>query len=187
MKLLPAPWLPRMSGHHILTLILSLLPVACATGPGFNTEGVDYALTPRSVAAKPLAATGKKVRWGGTILGIARVQDRTRLEVMAFPLDTRARPILDYNPTGRFMLERAGHLDPSAFREGRQITAVGVIRGTHKGRGGETDYDYPLLDARQLHLWSGAGSGYRRSDGVSIFGTIGVGVGDGDGGISIGF
>ena len=187
MKLSPALRLPGMFGHHIFTLLLSLLSVACATGPGFNTDGVDYALTPRSVAANPLAATGKKVRWGGTILSIARVQDRTRLEVMAFPLDSSARPILDYNPTGRFMLERAGHLDPSAFREGRQITAVGIITGTRTGQVGETDYDYPLLDGGQLHLWSGTGSGYRRSDGVSIFGTIGVGVGDGDGGISIGF
>jgi outer membrane lipoprotein len=176
-----------MSGRHIIPLALSLLLCACATGPAFDTVGVDYALTPRTVAAKPQAATGKKVRWGGTILDSARMPDRTRLEVMAFPLDTAARPILDYNPTGRFMLERAGHLDPAAFREGRQITAVGVITGTRTGRVGETDYAYPLLDASQLHLWSGSGSGYRRSDGVSIFGTIGGGSSSGGGGISIGF
>lgn len=50
------------------------------------------------------------------------------------------------------MLERAGHLDPSSFREGRQITAVGTITGTHTGRVGKSDYAYPLLDAHQLHL-----------------------------------
>ena len=140
-------------------------------------------LTPRTVAAKPQAAEGKKVRWGGTILSVARVQNRTRLEVLAFPLDTSARPILEYNPTGRFMLERAGHLDPSSFREGRQITAVGAITGTRKGRVGESDFTYPLLDAHQLHLWSG--KGFRSSDGVSIFGTIGGG--NSGSGISIGF
>jgi outer membrane lipoprotein len=174
-----------MSGHPVFPLVLSLLLGACATGPGFNTEGVDYALTPRSVAAKPLVATGKKVRWGGTILSIASVQDRTRLEVMAFPLDASARPILDYNPTGRFMLERPGHLDTSAFREGKQVTAVGIIRGTRTGPVGGTDYAYPLLETDQLYLWSSTGSGLRRSDGVSIFGNIGVG--NNDGGISIGF
>ena len=81
------------------------------------------------------------------------------------------------------MLERAGHLDPSSFREGRQITAVGTITGTHTDRGGELDYTYPLLDAQQLHLWSG--KGFRSSEGVSIFGTIGGG--NSGSGISIGF
>ena len=43
-------------------------------------------LTPRTVAAKPQAAEGKKVRWGGTILGISNREDYSLVEILGKPL-----------------------------------------------------------------------------------------------------
>lgn len=161
-----------MLSRLILPITLLLLLGACASGPAFDTGGVDHALTPRDVSARPQLATGKDVRWGGLILSTTNLQDRTRVEVLAYPLDARARPRSEVEPTGRFMLEQAGYLEPATYAEGRQVTVVGTVTGTRSGRVGESDYVYPLIDARQLHLWP------RGRDGVSVGGYIGFGSGD---------
>jgi outer membrane lipoprotein len=165
-------------------LLMALLLGACASGPAFDTGGVDRSLTPRSVATGPQQAAGRHVLWGGLILGTTNLQDRTRLEVLAYPLDASARPLDESEPQGRFMLEQAGYLDPASYAEGRRISVVGTVTGTLTGQVDESDYIYPLIEARQLHLWS------RGSDGVRVGGYIGFGTGGGgdlDSGSEIGF
>jgi outer membrane lipoprotein len=162
-----------MLSRLTLLLALLLLLTACASGPAFDTGGVDHVLTPRDVAARPQLATGKHVQWGGLILSTTNLQDRTRVEVLAYPLDARARPHSEGEPTGRFILEQDGYLEPATYTEGRQVTVVGTVTGTRSGRVGESDYVYPLIDARHLHLWP------RGRDGVSVGGYIGFGSGDG--------
>jgi outer membrane lipoprotein len=167
-----------------LSVILLLLLSACASGPTFNTGGVDRSLTPRGVAAEPQLATRKSVLWGGTILTTSNLKDRTRIEVLAYPLDTDKRPQRDSDPLGRFILERAGFLEPASYAEGRQVTAIGRVTGIRAGRVDETDYTYPVIDARQLYLWP-RDRGY---SGSNVH--FGIGVGSGGhwgGGVGVGF
>jgi len=169
-------------------LLVALLLSACASAPTFNASGVDHSLTPRDVATSPQPATGKHVQWGGIILSTTNLKDSTQVEVLAYPLDADARPQSDGNPLGRFILERAGYLEPATYAEGRQITAVGTVTGTRTGRVSDSDYNYPVITTRQLYLWPPG----RGRDGVSVGGYIGFGVGgsansDSDGGIGIGF
>jgi outer membrane lipoprotein len=173
--------LPRSPLPVILLLLLS----ACASTPAFNAGGVDRSLTPRNVATSPQLATGKRVQWGGVILSTTNLKDSTQVEVLAYPLDADARPQSDSNPLGRFILERAGYLEPATYAEGRRITAVGTVTGTRAGQVGDSDYNYPVITARQLYLWP-PGQG---RDGVSVGGYIGFGVGGGDqdSAIGIGF
>jgi outer membrane lipoprotein len=167
-----------------LPIILLLLLGACASGPTFNTGGVDYSLTPRHVAARPQVATGKSVQWGGVILSNTNLKDSTQVEVLAYTLDANARPLSDSNPLGRFIFEQTGYLEPATYAEGRQITVVGTVTGTRPGQVGESDYNYPIITTRQLYLWP-PGQG---RDGVSVGGYIGVGSGGSrGGGIGIGF
>ncbi len=137
----------------LLVLLTALLLSACASSPTFNTAGVVPALTPQTVAANPLPATGKNVQWGGTIIGVANLQDRTQIEVLAYPLDSKARPQSNSNPLGRFFLEQHGFLDPATYKQGRQISAVGTVTGTRTSMVGEASYDHPVVDARQIYLW----------------------------------
>jgi len=162
---MPKPALP--------VLLLALLLGACATGPTFNTAGVDPVLTPQSVADSPQAAIGRSVQWGGTILGVTNLQNRTQIEVLGYPLGSNARPQTDGTATGRFILEQSGFLDPATYAKGRLISAVGTVNGTRPGKVGEASYDFPLVEARQMYLWPES-RGYEGS-GV----TFGVGVGAG--------
>jgi len=157
----------------LLALLPALLLGACASTPTFNTAGVDPFLTPQSVTASPQAATGKSVQWGGTIIGVTNLPDRTQIEVLAYPLNSKARPQVDGSALGRFFLEQSGFLDPATYKQGRQISAVGSISGTRNSKVGEASYDQPVVDARQIYLWpedqGPQGSGV----------TFGVGVGSG--------
>ena len=164
-------------------LPVTVLLVACTSTPVFDTDGVDRTLTPRNIATSPQLATGRHVQWGGIILSTTRLEDSTQIEVLAYPLDTAARPQRDSQPLGRFMLEQAGQLQPATYAEGRRITVVGTVTGTRIGQVGDGDYNYPVISVRQLHLWPVD----QRDDGVSFGGYIGFGAGSGDTDSEFGF
>jgi outer membrane lipoprotein len=174
----------------LLVVLPALLLNACASTPAptFDTIGVDPFLTPQSVAASPQAATGRSVQWGGTIIGITNLQERTRIEVLAYPLDRDAKPQGDSNPLGRFFLEQSGFLDPATYKQGRLVSVVGTITGTLSAKVGDANYDHPLVEARQTYLWpedTGYGSGSGVTFGIGV-GTWGSGTNWGTG-VGIGF
>ena len=141
-------------------LVVLLLLSACASSPGLDSSGVDRLLTPRGVTAAPQLAGGKQVLWGGVIVHTTNLKDSTQMEVLAYPLDSSERPQTGSDAQGRFILEQAGFLDPASYAEGRLVTVVGTLSGTRAGRVGESGYDFPVVSARQIHLWprdSGAG------------------------------
>jgi len=157
---------------HRLLVLLSLL-AACASGPVFDSHGVDHTLTPRRVAAELQDASGKRILWGGVILAITNLKERTDIEVLAYPLDANNRPRRDDDPLGRFIIEQAGYLEPASYSEGRLVTVAGTVSRAVPGKIGESDYAYPVISAQQLYLWP-RDSGY---DGTSVHFGIGVGIG----------
>ena len=149
-----------------------LLLAACASAPKFETAGVDTALTPRQAVTLGEAAVGRRVQWGGAVVAVDNLENRTRLEVLAYPLDSRGRAQRDGAPYGRFLLVRDGYLEPVDYAPGRLVTAVGTITGIEEGQVGAAPYRYPVLEAEQLHLWPQEQE-YRRSNPQVHFG-IGV-------------
>jgi outer membrane lipoprotein len=168
----------------LLVLLPALLLGACAAGPTFDTRGVDPVLTPKSAAANPRAATGRDIQWGGTILATTNLKDQTLVEVLAYPLDSNAKPRTSQDPLGRFVLEQASFLEPATYAKGRLITVVGTVTGTRTGWIDETAYTHPVVAARQNYLWPID----RYSDDSRVFFGIGVGSGGSWGsGVGIGF
>jgi outer membrane lipoprotein len=149
-------------------VILFLLLSACASGPGFDSGGVDRSLTPRGVIAEPQMARGKQVLWGGSIIRTTNLKDSTQMEVLAYPLDSNERPQSESDPLGRFIVEQSGFLEPESYAEGRLVTVIGTVSGNRAGRVGESEYVFPVVGARQIHLWT-----ENKGGGVSF----GVGVG----------
>jgi len=138
-----------------LAILLStmLLLTACATGPKYPTEGVDLAITPQQAVAEADNQRGKNVMWGGMIVNSTNMEKRTRLEVLAYPLDSDQRPQTDQQPYGRFLLFKEGYLETVDYAPGRRITVLGRLRGVQTGKLDETSYTYPVLDAENLYLW----------------------------------
>jgi outer membrane lipoprotein len=163
-----------MTIRHLYPLCLALLLGACASGPAFDTSQVDTSLTPRSAAAQMPANSGKSVMWGGVILSTTNLENRTRVEVLAYPLDRDQMPRRDRDPLGRFMLEKQGFLDPASYAEGRLLTGVGKLVRSQAGKVGDSDYEYPVIDADRLYLWP-QDSEYNNRSNVHF--GVGVGVG----------
>jgi outer membrane lipoprotein len=174
-----------MMMRYNLLLILLLLLGACASTPTFNTAGVDRGLTPKNAVTASRTTTGRSVYWGGSIIDTTNLQDHTRVEVLAYPLDSDGRPQTDRDSLGRFMIIQGGYLEPANYVKGRLLTVVGEVSGKRIGEVGEASYDYPLIEARQLYLWPVE---TYRDGGANVFFGFGVGSGGGSGaGLGIGF
>lgn len=144
---------PRRLIRALAVLLAAGVLGACATGP-LNTDGVDRELRPADVQAEPETTRQRTVLWGGRIVHTENLADRTRIEVVSYPLDDRSqRPLDDRQPGARFLVYHDGYLETAEFEAGRSITVRGRVDGTEAGRIGEADYEYPVVQSRDIHLW----------------------------------
>ena len=144
----------------------------CASSPKFDTTGVDKTLQPNTAASSPASSIGRRVQWGGVIVATRNLREQTQLEVLGYPLDRAGEPDTSGSPQGRFLLLQQGYLEPVDYAAGRRLTAVGTIARVEQGRVGEADYQYPVVNATQVHLWPRE-TPYQRRDSNVHFG-IGV-------------
>ncbi|MDZ7747465.1 MAG: Slp family lipoprotein [Halofilum sp. (in: g-proteobacteria)] len=140
-------------GRWLAAVLAAAVLGGCASGP-LRDEGVATELTPQGVADDPVPATGRTVLWGGVIVAARNLAERTRIEIVAYPLDPRSqRPLLQEAPVGRFLAYEEGYLETAEYRQGRRITVRGTVSGTEPGRVGEADYTYPTVTVEALELW----------------------------------
>ena len=155
----------------LMVLFSGLLLFGCAATPKFDTSFVDRTLTPQDAAEQDAINEGKTVLWGGIILDLRNLQNTTRMEVLAYPLNRSERPLQNKKPLGRFILLHSGFLEPTVYGQGKLVSASGVVGKSQAGKIGESDYVFPVLNAEQIHLWSSKDS----SVGSSFH--IGIGIG----------
>jgi outer membrane lipoprotein len=136
---------------HILSAILLLLLTACASGPGFPTQDVNLQLRAEQAAAPD--NVGQRVLWGGLIIATHNLQDRSELEVLAYPLDNRQRPDTTEKPLGRFLAEKTGYLEPVDYAGGRLVTLTGTVGAAKAGKIQDSEYTYPVVNVTAIHLW----------------------------------
>jgi outer membrane lipoprotein len=143
----------RLFSARRLLWVLPLVLGACATGPAFDTTGVNRALTAKNSVGKLPGVEGKQVLWGGVILRTTNLKDSTDIEVLSYPLDSDQKPQTDQPPLGRFLFQVKGYLEPATYAKDRLITVVGRLSRSQAGKVGESDYVYPVIAAEQLYLW----------------------------------
>lgn len=140
--------------------------------------------TPEEVSAGS-AASGE-VRWGGRIVEVRNLAQRTLIEVLGLPLDERDSPIAQGRPQGRFIVEHPGFLEPREYAPDRMLVVSGRLAGFTEGSVGEAPYRFPVvlaeqLDLRPVPLEHGAGRAYPRINlgigGGSRGGSVGIGIG----------
>lgn len=137
-----------MRARLSVLLLPALLALgACATAPK-PLQG-DYA----SAAPGSDATPSQRVRWGGEIIRVDNDANRSCFEVLARPLDSRARPLRREQGGSRFLACRSGFYDPAVFERGREITVTGTVNGSEVRKVGDYDYRYPRVDADVIYLW----------------------------------
>ena len=141
-------YLLQKSAGFVLVFSLLLLS-ACASTSEFSSEGVNLDLQP-SMAADQV---GQKVIWGGSIIDIRNLAEKTRLEVLSYPLTDAHRPQVKGSAKGRFIVEHTGYLEAREFGPGKLITVSGTLLSPQSGKIGDAEYLYPVVQASQLKLW----------------------------------
>lgn len=154
-----------------LSIVVALLLAACAT-PLPVTAPAHPSPAPHEVAEAIDRHLDQPVLWGGMVIETRAFERHSEVEVLAFPLDRRQRPLPDSADVGRFILLRHGFLDPDIFAPGRFVTVHGRITGERRGRIREAAYLWPEIDAGELHLWP---RDFRQPHGHWSF-SVGVGV-----------
>ena len=95
----------------------------------------------------------KLIRWGGVIISIKNLEQKSTLEILAKPLNPYGRPALNVTSPGRFFAEIPGFVDPSLFAPGREVTVFGSVAVLKTSKIGEHTYQYPVIEVTRYHLW----------------------------------
>jgi len=116
-------------------------------------EQVAKELTLSVVAKAPEAYKDKTVLWSGVIISSVNLKEGTIIEVLQKPADTKGKPKDVDESEGRFLALYPGYLDVAIYNGGRKVTVAGEVQGKKIQRLGEIEYTYPLISAKEIHLW----------------------------------
>jgi outer membrane lipoprotein len=117
-------------------------------------EEANKDLTFSMVLQKPTAYVGSIVIWGGEIIWTTNSENGTEFLVLNIPLDYKGMPEGAEHSRGRFIAKSPQFLDPALYKTGRKITVAGEIVGKETRPLGKTQYTYPVVRVRELHLWT---------------------------------
>jgi outer membrane lipoprotein len=186
--------------HILFTAAISAIfgaLVACSSGPPVIPpeleSQIDSSAAFPQILAAPSAYQGRTVLLGGEILSAKRQQDGTQFEILQLPVQGDDPPALRRNESqGRFLAFDRRGLDPASYPAGTRVTVVGEVTGETVQRLDESDYRYPTVEVKHLHVWDPREYERRRraSPMVGLFGGLGFGFGGGRsgsfGGLGIG-
>jgi outer membrane lipoprotein len=148
----------RLLGRTLLStvaLLVTLTGCASTQEAGDGSDAQTQALTFLQVKAAPDSFQGQSVVFGGKVLTARRLKDGTRIEILQLPLDRLTRPGYDLTQSqGRFIAIYREFLDPATVPHGTKITVTGEVTGSVTLPLDETDYTYPVIDIKQLHVWA---------------------------------
>jgi len=154
----------------VLTAAIAASVVA-ACAPPFSRELLDKIEKNVPFAAlqkEPERFSGKLMMVGGTIVDTKNLKEGTQIEVLQKPLDGEGRPEPTDETGGRFLVVTQTYLDAAVFHRGRSVTIIGEVTGSKVQPLDEIAYRYPVLTAKELHLWSPY-AGPRFSVGVGVY------------------
>lgn len=163
----------RLPATSLRTLALTgaLLLGGCATPLAFDPANVATKLAPWQAAEGP--ARSETVIWGGAVIEVRNFEKQTEIEVLAYPLDSRQRPLSTAPSQGRFIVVLDGFAEPADFPADALLTLKGHLFGTREGRIQQSTYRFPIVKEANIHVWTRAELEPRRRSNWSF----GVGVG----------
>lgn len=145
---------------------------ACAPAPIYKPGPSSVAATPQQVATSPQNFRGLQVVWGGSVVSVHNFPDHSEIEILAYPLDSSQRPLLQQPAIGRFIATVPGFVEPMNYPPGALVTLRGTLDGARSGQVGDANYTFALVHSDAMHRWTAE---EMRQGHPNI--SIGVGVG----------
>jgi len=144
-----------------IVFLLSGIAFLTACAPAISKESLRQAdpnITFQLLVKNPDRYTGKVVLLGGQIVTTVVRENETWIEVLQQPLDWQQQPQDTDISYGRFLVRFDGFLDPAVYAVGKRLTVLGEVQGKKVQPLKEMEYTYPVLFAREHHLWKPEGS-----------------------------
>jgi len=146
-------------GRALIASVLFITAGCASTGDPSGTSQIAFT----QVKAVPESYKGQTVTFGGKVLGARRLKEGTRIEILQLPLTSSLQPILDLTKSqGRFVAMQKEFLDPATIPAGTFMTIIGEVTGSVTMPLDETEYTYPIVDIRNLRVWTKDEDGYSR-------------------------
>jgi outer membrane lipoprotein len=154
--------------------VTALALAACAPAPIYKATPGTLTVLPSQVAVSPEQYSHGDVIWGGSVIAVRNFPDHSEIEILAFPLDSSQRPLVNAQAAGRFIATFPGYLEPFNYPGGALVTVSGQVNGSRSGTVDQAAYVYPLVSVVQSHVWTPAEMQQGHPD---IHFGVGVGVG----------
>lgn len=106
-----------------------LLFAACTPFSRQNLREVNTAENFEIIKKDPDRFLNKTVLWGGVMISTDVYPDGSYIKVLENKLNSETRPENLDMSSGRFIAYNSGFLDPAIYKEGREITIIGEIKG----------------------------------------------------------
>jgi outer membrane lipoprotein len=148
-----------MMGRRTAVLLIAsaaALLAAAGCGKPFPKDllaKVEQNVSYQEFQDEPERYDGKLLMFGGEIVETKNTENGAWIIVLQKPLTSEGRPKWTAGSGGRFLIITRSFLDVDAFRRGRDLTVIGEVDRTRAKPLRDTEYWYPLLVAKQLHLW----------------------------------
>ncbi len=140
--------------RFIALIMLSAYLSACVTVPqSLRVDEGTELVTYQNALSAAQQSVGKQARWGGVIASIEHLSDQTRLEIVHFDLKSSSRPRVSDDSKGRFRLYVKAFLDPTIYKKGLSVTAVGNIAQAEQGKIDKFNITYPVLHSDAVYIW----------------------------------
>lgn len=163
--------------RRLLFVLLPIVLVGCATHPISRSLRNAAAGQPSfaEIARDPSVHQGETLVVSGVLLGaFPEKEGGTVLEVLQVPADDAGRPTDPDRSQGRLLVLSPKRLDPAVYRPGRQVAVGGpIVRAETREVPGDGTITYPVVEARELHLFA------VRAPGAPSPFSIGIGIGVG--------
>ncbi|MXP66676.1 Slp family lipoprotein [Pantoea sp. Nvir] len=136
-----------------VSLICMLLLSGCSTVPD-SIKGSSVPLQQDLVRVmnNPALYVGQQSRFGGKVMKVMNLKDKTRIEIATQPLDNGARPRIKNNSVGRIYADINKFVDPVDL-DGHYVTVLGTIKGTEKNTIGQSLYNFLVVDIKSYKRW----------------------------------
>ncbi len=83
------------------------------------------------------------------------MKEGTRIKILQLPLTSSLQPTLDLRKSqGRFVAMQKEFLDPATIPAGTFVTITGEVAGSVTMPLDETKYTYPIVDIKNLRVWT---------------------------------
>ncbi len=148
----------RSSGYptffKLMAIILWVSLIGCAPVISKQLrEQVKPNITAGDVLKNPENYKGEMVILSGVIIESENTKEGTLLKVLQRPSGFREKPKDVDTSEGRFLALVDHYLDVSVYAKDRAVTIGGTIQGIRTLLLGEIQYNYPLINVKEIHLW----------------------------------